>query len=50
MALIKSVRGFTHQFGDNIYLSENATVIGDVMMGRDCSVWRRGGNHSNGES
>lgn len=39
MALIKSVRGFTPQFGDNIYLSENATVIGDVIMGRDCSVW-----------
>ena len=39
MALIKTVRGFTPQFGDNIYLSENATVIGDVIMGRDCSVW-----------
>ncbi len=39
MALIKSVRGFTPQFGNNCYLSENATIIGDVVMGDDCSVW-----------
>ena len=39
MALIKSVRGFTPEFGDDCYLSENATIIGDVIMGDDCSVW-----------
>ncbi len=39
MALIKSVRGFEPQFGANCYLSENATVVGDVVMGDDCSVW-----------
>ena len=39
MALIKSVRGFTPAFGQNCYLAENATVIGDVTMGDDCSVW-----------
>ncbi len=39
MALIKSVRGFTPIFGQNCYLAENATVIGDVEMGNDCSVW-----------
>lgn len=39
MALIKSVRGFTPLFGDNCYLSENATIIGDVTVGRDCSIW-----------
>ncbi len=39
MALIKTVRGFTPQFGNNIYLAENATVIGDVIMGNNCSVW-----------
>lgn len=39
MALIKSVCGKTPAFGENIYLSENATVIGDVVMGDDCSVW-----------
>lgn len=39
MALIKSVRGFTPKIGDNVYLSENATIIGDVVIGNDCSIW-----------
>ena len=39
MSLIKSVRGFTPVFGKNIYLAETAIVIGDVVMGDDCSVW-----------
>lgn len=39
MALIKSVRGFTPKMGDNVYLADNATVIGDVTMGSDCSIW-----------
>ena len=39
MALIKSVRGFTPKMGDNIYLAENATIIGDVIIGDDCSIW-----------
>ena len=30
MALIKSVRGFTPQIGENCYLADNATIIGDV--------------------
>ena len=39
MALIKSVRGFTPQFGKNCYLADNATIIGDVEIGDDCSIW-----------
>lgn len=39
MALIKACRGFTPEFGSNCYLAENATVVGDVIMGNDCSVW-----------
>ncbi|MDL2291964.1 gamma carbonic anhydrase family protein [Bacteroides sp. OttesenSCG-928-F21] len=39
MALIKSVRGFTPVFGKNCYLAENATIIGDVVIGDDCSLW-----------
>lgn len=39
MALIKSVRGFTPKFGENCYLADNATIIGDVEMGDDCSIW-----------
>jgi len=39
MALIKSVRGFTPSYGKNCFLAENATLIGDIIMGDDCSVW-----------
>lgn len=39
MALIKEVRGFTPQWGENCYFAENATVVGDVVMGEGCSVW-----------
>lgn len=39
MALIKEVRGFTPRFGNNVFLAENATIIGDVEMGDDCSIW-----------
>ncbi|HOT65343.1 gamma carbonic anhydrase family protein [Seramator thermalis] len=39
MALIKSVRGFTPEIGENTYLADNATVIGDVVIGKDCSIW-----------
>ena len=39
MAFIKSVRGFTPEFGKNCYLADNATIIGDVHMGDDCSIW-----------
>lgn len=39
MALIKPVNNISPQFGSNCYLAENATVVGDVVMGDDCSVW-----------
>lgn len=39
MALIKAVKGVSPQFGTNCYLAENATVVGDVIMGNDCSIW-----------
>jgi carbonic anhydrase/acetyltransferase-like protein (isoleucine patch superfamily) len=39
MALIKSVNGIEPRFGKNCYLAENATVVGDVEMGDNCSVW-----------
>lgn len=39
MALIKSVRGFSPEYGDNCYFAENATIIGDVRMGNDCTIW-----------
>ena len=39
MAIIKSVRGFTPIYGKNCYFADNASIIGDVIMGDECSVW-----------
>jgi len=39
MALFKTVRGFTPQYGNDCYFADNATIIGDVIMGDECSVW-----------
>ena len=39
MALIKSVRGFTPQIAEDVYLADNATIIGDVVIGKDSSIW-----------
>lgn len=39
MALILPVHGVLPQFGSNCFLAPNCTVVGDVMMGDDCSVW-----------
>ena len=39
MALIKPVKGIHPSFGKDCYLAENATVVGDVIMGDNCSIW-----------
>lgn len=39
MALIKTLNGKSPQMGSNCFLAESATVVGDVIMGEDCSIW-----------
>jgi carbonic anhydrase/acetyltransferase-like protein (isoleucine patch superfamily) len=39
MALIKSVNGFTPKLGKNCFLAENATLVGDIIVGDECSFW-----------
>jgi carbonic anhydrase/acetyltransferase-like protein (isoleucine patch superfamily) len=39
MVLIKSVLGKTPSWGKSCFLADNATLIGDVIMGDQCSVW-----------
>ena len=39
MGLIKTVRGKTPEFGNNHYIAENATIVGDVKCGDDCTFW-----------
>ena len=39
MSIIKTVRGFTPKHGENCFFAENSVVVGDVIMGNDCSIW-----------
>ena len=39
MALIKSIKGLKPKWGKDCYFSENATIVGEVTMGDECSVW-----------
>jgi carbonic anhydrase/acetyltransferase-like protein (isoleucine patch superfamily) len=39
MALIKECRGKYPVVGTDCWFAENATIIGDVTMGDQCSVW-----------
>jgi len=37
--IIKEVRGKAPQIPEDCFIAENATIVGDVTMGRQCSVW-----------
>lgn len=39
MSTIKTVRGYTPKLGNNCFIAENATIVGDVVTGDDCSFW-----------
>ena len=39
MALIKSVRGLSPKITKSSWLAENATLVGDISMGENCSFW-----------
>ena len=39
MALVKDVKGIHPTIGKDCYLAENCTIVGDVEMGDECSVW-----------
>jgi carbonic anhydrase/acetyltransferase-like protein (isoleucine patch superfamily) len=39
MALIIPLKDKSPQIGPGCFLAENATIIGDVVIGENCSVW-----------
>ncbi len=39
MALILPVEGKSPQFGNDCFIAENATIVGDVICGAQCSFW-----------
>lgn len=39
MALILPVQGKSPAFGKDCFVAPNATIVGDVVMGDECSIW-----------
>jgi carbonic anhydrase/acetyltransferase-like protein (isoleucine patch superfamily) len=39
MALVKEVNGKHPKMGEDCYLAENSTLVGDIVMGDQCSIW-----------
>ena len=39
MAYIKEIRGHTPEVGEGTFVAETAVIVGDVKIGRDCSIW-----------
>lgn len=39
MPIIKPVNGKSPQIPEDCYVAENATIVGDVQMGENCSIW-----------
>lgn len=39
MPLILPVEGIHPKFGNNCFIAPNATIVGDVVTGNDCSFW-----------
>lgn len=37
--LIKAVNGISPKIPTTCYIAENATVVGEVILGEECSVW-----------
>lgn len=37
--MIRSVRGFTPSIGEGTFIAENAAILGDVKIGKNCSIW-----------
>jgi carbonic anhydrase/acetyltransferase-like protein (isoleucine patch superfamily) len=39
MPIILPVKGINPVFGENCFIAPNATIVGEVVMGDDCSIW-----------
>lgn len=37
--MIKEVRGKSPKIGTDCFIAENATIVGEVTMGNQCSIW-----------
>lgn len=39
MPLIKSVKGISPKWGNDCWIADNATIVGNVIIGEQCTIW-----------
>ena len=39
MSIIKPLNGIVPKIGKNCFVADNAVIVGDVVIGEDCSIW-----------
>ena len=39
MAFIYELRGHTPSIGEDCFIAPNATLVGDIIMGNECTIW-----------
>ncbi|WP_299130854.1 gamma carbonic anhydrase family protein [uncultured Winogradskyella sp.] len=39
MPIIKPIRGIHPQISEDCFIADNATIVGEVTIGQNCSVW-----------
>ena len=39
MAIIRELNGITPKIGKRCFIADNAVIVGDVVIGDDCSIW-----------
>ena len=39
MPIVKSVQGKSPQIPEDCFVADNATIVGDVSVGQQCSIW-----------
>ena len=39
LGLILPVKGINPTFGSDCFIAPNATIVGDVKVGKSCSIW-----------
>ena len=39
MPIILPVKGVFPSIPDSVFVAPNATIVGDVVMGEECSIW-----------
>lgn len=48
--VIRDFKGIKPEIGENVFISETASIIGDVKVGKNCSIWYNAVLRGDGES